>query len=85
MVRNSSAASYPESFKKSPSRTWSEAGDEQLRSELDRKFREAVAVAEKTPQPPLASMHEHVYAKPSWNLLEQRAALLAGPRPFPHP
>ena len=63
---------------------WSETRDEQLRSELDRQFREAVAVAEQTPHPPLSSMHEHVYAKPSWNLLEQRAALLAGPRPFPH-
>jgi TPP-dependent pyruvate/acetoin dehydrogenase alpha subunit len=64
---------------------WSEADDKNLRAEIDARFREAVAVAEKTPGPALESMFDDVYAKVPWHLAEQRAELVAGPRsPSPH-
>jgi pyruvate dehydrogenase E1 component alpha subunit len=64
---------------------WSDADDAALRADIDARFREAVTIAEKTPQPPLESMFEDVYAKVPWHLAEQRAELLAGPRaPNPH-
>jgi len=64
---------------------WSEADDKALRADIDARFREAVAVAEKTPPPALESMFDDVYAKVPWHLAEQRAELVAGPRaPSPH-
>jgi pyruvate dehydrogenase E1 component alpha subunit len=59
---------------------WSDADEALLRADIDARFREAVTIAEKTPQPPLESMFEDVYAKVPWHLSEQRAELLAGPR-----
>jgi 2-oxoisovalerate dehydrogenase E1 component alpha subunit len=59
---------------------WSDADDKNLRSDIDARFREAVASAEKTPPPPLESMFDDVYAKVPWHLAEQRAELIAGPR-----
>jgi 2-oxoisovalerate dehydrogenase E1 component alpha subunit len=59
---------------------WTDADDAALRADIDARFREAVTIAEKTPQPPLESMFEDVYAKVPWHLREQRAELLAGPR-----
>jgi pyruvate dehydrogenase E1 component alpha subunit len=59
---------------------WGDDHDVKLRAEVDAKFREAVAVAERTPGPALESMFEDVYAKVPWHLAEQRAELLAGPR-----
>lgn len=59
---------------------WSEEQETNLRSDIDRKFREAVAISERTPPPPLESMFDDVYAKVPWSLAEQRAELLAGPR-----
>ncbi len=59
---------------------WSDADDAALRADIDARFREAVTIAEKTPQPPLESMFEDVYAKVPWHLREQRAELLAGAR-----
>ncbi len=64
---------------------WSDADDKALRADIDARFREAVAVAEKTPPPALESMFDDVYAKVPWHLAEQRAELVAGPRaPSPH-
>lgn len=64
---------------------WSEADDKTLRADIDARFREAVAIAEKTPPPALESMFDDVYAKVPWHLAEQRAELVAGPRaPSPH-
>ncbi len=54
--------------------------DEAYRADVDRRFKEAVAIAERTPPPDLATLHEDVYATPPWHLLEQRRELLAGPR-----
>jgi 2-oxoisovalerate dehydrogenase E1 component alpha subunit len=64
---------------------WSQADEDDLRGEVDRRFRLAVAAAETTRAPPLESLHEDVFERLSWNLEEQRAELLAGVRPAaPH-
>src|SRR6185295_6219465 len=60
---------------------WSDADDAALRADIDQRFRDAVAIAEKTPLPALETMFEDVYAKVPWHLAEQRAELVAGPRP----
>jgi pyruvate dehydrogenase E1 component alpha subunit len=66
-------------------RLWDQQKEEALRAEIDQSFKQAVEVAENTPPPALETMFEDVYAKPSWNLEEQRQELLAGPRaPSPH-
>jgi pyruvate dehydrogenase E1 component alpha subunit len=59
---------------------WSDADDQALRAEIDNKFRDAVALAERTPPPGLESMFDDVYAKVPWHLSEQRAELVGGPR-----
>ncbi|MBN2197472.1 MAG: thiamine pyrophosphate-dependent dehydrogenase E1 component subunit alpha [Polyangiaceae bacterium] len=63
----------------------SRADDDAYRAEVDRSFREAVAVAECTPPPGLHTLHEDVYATPPWHLVEQREALLRGSRPAAPP
>jgi len=63
---------------------WDQAREDELRDSIDHAFRQAVEVAEKAPPPPLESLHEDVYAKPSWHLLEQRAELLSGARAPTH-
>jgi 2-oxoisovalerate dehydrogenase E1 component alpha subunit len=60
---------------------WSEQAEQELRSDTDRLFGEAVRIAEQTPPPPLDSMFEDVYQKVPWHLAEQRFALSKGPRP----
>ncbi len=59
---------------------WSDARDKEIEAEIDAELRAAVAVAEKTPPPSLDSMFEDVFAEPPWHLVEQREALLRGPR-----
>lgn len=49
-------------------------------ADIDQRFREAVAVAERTPPPSLESIFEDVYQKQPWHLQEQSADLLRGPR-----
>ncbi|HTQ07140.1 MAG TPA: pyruvate dehydrogenase (acetyl-transferring) E1 component subunit alpha [Polyangiaceae bacterium] len=64
---------------------WSDADERNLKADIDARFRDAVAIAEKTPPPALESMFDDVYAKVPWHLAEQRAELVAGPRaPSPH-
>jgi pyruvate dehydrogenase E1 component alpha subunit len=65
-------------------RLWDQQQEDALRAEIDQSFRQAVEIAENTPAPALETMFEDVYAKPSWNLVEQRQELLAGPRPASH-
>jgi pyruvate dehydrogenase E1 component alpha subunit len=60
---------------------WNARQEDELNADIDRRFREAVAVAERTPPPPLETMFEDVYEEPPWHLVEQRAELLTGPRP----
>jgi pyruvate dehydrogenase E1 component alpha subunit len=59
---------------------WSDEQEKALGAEIDRRFREAVALAERTPPPPLESMFDDVYQNVPWHLAEQRAELLRGPR-----
>jgi 2-oxoisovalerate dehydrogenase E1 component alpha subunit len=59
---------------------WDGGAEERLIAEVDQRFREAVAAAERTPPPPLDSMFDDVYERPPWHLVEQRNELLAGPR-----
>ena len=59
---------------------WDGAAEERLIAEVDQRFREAVATAERTPPPALESMFDDVYERAPWHLQEQRAELLTGPR-----
>jgi pyruvate dehydrogenase E1 component alpha subunit len=59
---------------------WSDDREKLLAAEIDQRFREAVAVAERTPPPPLESMFDDVYQNVPWHLAEQRAEVLRGPR-----
>jgi len=59
---------------------WDGTAEERWLQEIDQRFREAVATAERTPPPPLESMFEDVYERPPWHLVEQRNELLSGPR-----
>lgn len=63
---------------------WTDDRDREIREEVDRRFRAAVELAEKAPKPALETLVEDVYASPPWHLVEQREALLAGPRPNEH-
>lgn len=58
-----------------------EAEDTRFRAELEVRLRAAIAQAEARPPPPLESLHQDVFAELSWNLQEQQAELLSGPRP----
>ncbi|HTM43751.1 MAG TPA: thiamine pyrophosphate-dependent dehydrogenase E1 component subunit alpha [Polyangiaceae bacterium] len=59
---------------------WDEAREQALKAELDARFKQAVEIAERTEKPALETMFDDVYESLSWNLEEQRAELLAGPR-----
>jgi len=61
-------------------KAWDDRAEQALISDIDQRFRAAVAVSERTPPPPLESIFEDVYQKPPWHLQEQRAELLRGPR-----
>jgi 2-oxoisovalerate dehydrogenase E1 component alpha subunit len=63
---------------------YTEERDKEIIQDIDRRFRAAVEVAEKTPKPALETMVEDVYATPPWHLVVQREALLDGPRPHEH-
>ena len=58
---------------------WNERQEEEVVRSLEERFRTAVSQAEKAPRPRLESMFEDVYERPTWNLEEQRAELLAAP------
>ena len=59
---------------------WSQEREDALVREIDDKFKQAVAIAEKTPPPALETMFEDVYESPPWHLVEQREQLIQGPR-----
>ncbi len=63
---------------------WSDQDEQQLREELESRFREAVRSAESVPKPDLRSLFQDVYADPPWHLREQLAELMAGPRAPEH-
>jgi 2-oxoisovalerate dehydrogenase E1 component alpha subunit len=61
-----------------------ESADREAKLALERKFKEAVEIAERTPRPRLETMFDDVYANPPWHLVEERAKLVTGPRPPDH-
>jgi 2-oxoisovalerate dehydrogenase E1 component alpha subunit len=63
---------------------WDEAKEKQIEAQVDQELKQAIAAAEKTGAPSLDSLFEDVYAELPWHLREQRAELLAGPRPKAH-
>jgi 2-oxoisovalerate dehydrogenase E1 component alpha subunit len=63
---------------------WTDAKDQAIEAEIDAELRAAVAAAEATPPPALETMFDDVFAEVPWHLVEQRRALLAGPRAKKH-
>jgi pyruvate dehydrogenase E1 component alpha subunit len=63
---------------------WDDAREAALVEAVDRRFKEAVAIAENTPKPRPETLFDDVYQSPPWNLVEQRTELLTGPRPPEH-
>ncbi|APR74899.1 Branched-chain alpha-keto acid dehydrogenase, E1 component, alpha subunit protein [Minicystis rosea] len=64
--------------------TWSDAKDKEVEAEVDTELRAAVAVAEKTPAPPIDSLFDDVFAELPWHLVEQREQLRKGTRAKGH-
>jgi pyruvate dehydrogenase E1 component alpha subunit len=60
---------------------WDKDRDAALYASIDQKFKECVAQAEVTGAPSLETMFDDVFERLPWHLVEQRAELLAGPRP----
>lgn len=63
---------------------WGDAEEKTALEAVEQRFREAVAVAERTARPPLETMFEDVYESPPWHLVEERESLLSGPRAPEH-
>ncbi|MFC1641362.1 thiamine pyrophosphate-dependent dehydrogenase E1 component subunit alpha [Myxococcota bacterium] len=64
---------------------WTQADEDHLHSEVEVRLSQTVAAAEAKAPPSLATLHADVLEQLSWNLEQQRAELLAGPRPAaPH-
>jgi pyruvate dehydrogenase E1 component alpha subunit len=63
---------------------WTDERDKEIIQEVDRRFRAAVEIAEKTPKPGLETLVEDVYKTPPWHLREQQRELAAGPRAKKH-
>jgi 2-oxoisovalerate dehydrogenase E1 component alpha subunit len=63
---------------------WSEEKDRDILASLDKRLKEAVDIAERTPKPAIETMFDDVYEKRPWHLEEQRKQLLEGPRPKDH-
>ncbi|MCU0689986.1 MAG: thiamine pyrophosphate-dependent enzyme [Polyangiaceae bacterium] len=61
-------------------KAWDDARQESLEHEIDTEIKDAIVQAEETDPPTLASMFDDVFAELPWHLIEQREALLAGPR-----
>ena len=61
---------------------WDKGRDQALYDDIDERFRQTVAQAEVTALPALETMFDDVYERLPWHLVEQRAELLAGPRPL---
>ncbi len=56
--------------------SWSTRAEKELQTSLEEQLRAAVEAAEAAPKPPVESMFEDVFEKPTWNLIEQREQLL---------
>lgn len=60
---------------------WSDAAQRELEARVQAELREADDHAGQAPAPPVASLFDDTYVRPSWHLIEQRAALLGGLTP----
>jgi pyruvate dehydrogenase E1 component alpha subunit len=65
-------------------RPWTDADDRAIEAEAEAEIKACVAAAEKAAPPSLESLFEDVFATPPWHLVEQREALLKGPRAKKH-
>jgi 2-oxoisovalerate dehydrogenase E1 component alpha subunit len=63
---------------------WNDQKQTELEEKTSNELGECVKAAEKAPAPSLDSMFDEVYAELPWNLREQKAELLAGPRAKGH-
>jgi len=63
---------------------WTDAQQAELEAKIDGELKSAVAKAEEAAPPKLETMFDDVYASLPWNLKEQKAELLAGPRAKGH-
>jgi pyruvate dehydrogenase E1 component alpha subunit len=63
---------------------WTDAAQLDLDAKIDAQLKDAITKAEEAAPPALETMFEDVYAKLSWNLEEQKAQLLSGPRAKGH-
>jgi pyruvate dehydrogenase E1 component alpha subunit len=63
---------------------WDRQAEQAIVSDLERKFRGAVEIAEQSPKPRLETMFEDVYGSPPWHLVEEREELVKGPRAPDH-
>lgn len=63
---------------------WGDNLEKATLEDVEQRFKEAVAVAERTPKPALQTMFEDVYQSPPWHLMEEQEALLSGPRAPDH-
>jgi pyruvate dehydrogenase E1 component alpha subunit len=59
---------------------WTDAQDAAASARHNQTITDALAAADQLPPPPVESIVDDVYETPSWNLAEQRAALIAGAR-----
>jgi len=55
---------------------WSEADEDRLRAECEKKIDHAVTAAEAMPLPPPESMFDDIFAEETWMLAEQRRQLM---------
>lgn len=63
---------------------WSDAQEAELKTQIEREFKAAVASSEVQPKPPVETLFDDVYAQQPWHLREQRSELLAGSRAPEH-
>jgi pyruvate dehydrogenase E1 component alpha subunit len=64
--------------------TWNDAKQADLEAKIELEIKDVIAAAERVEPPPVESMVEDVYAELPWNLVEERAELLHGPRAKGH-
>ncbi len=59
---------------------WNDERQFELTARIEAELSAILAAAENAPKPALATMFDDVFAELPWNLREQKAALLSGPR-----
>ncbi len=59
---------------------WDEGWDSQIRAEIDAQISRAHDAVANLPPPPVETMFDDVFERPTWNLIEQKQWLMAQPR-----